>query len=128
MAEIIINSKTYEKGTNQAYLFKFYDGDGNLIFSKVGTTVRTVQVRIKEEIRQYRKNGFDVQTAVIESVFDCEDMPPEYFESYVRARYIAKSRKSYKVNDRFIQYDISVKEFQKIMRYARTYAKKWADE
>lgn len=122
------NTKVFEKGINQVYLFKFYDDDGNLIFSKVGTTTRTIEIRIKEEIRQYTKDGFIIGHAAVESVFDCGDMPPEYYENYIKSRYIAKSRESYQVNDRFIKYDISVKEFNKIFRYAKTFAKKWADK
>ena len=34
-----------------AYLFKFYDKDNNLVCSKVGTTTRTIAIRLDEELK-----------------------------------------------------------------------------
>lgn len=119
------NAEVFAKGINQVYLFKFYDNDGNLIFSKVGTTTRTIEIRIKEEIRQYTKSGFTIGRATVESVFDCGGVPPEGLESFIRWTFILRARKTYKVNDRFIGYDISTKEFNKFVRYALTRASKY---
>ena len=55
---------TFETGTKLCYLFKFYDSNGDLIFSKVGTTERTIRQRLTEEIKYYRKRGIDVNYAI----------------------------------------------------------------
>lgn len=101
----------YAKGTKLCYLFKFYDANGVLLFSKVGTTERGILVRIKEEMRKYKKSGFNVKGVAIESVIDCGEIPPEGPESAARSYFIAKNPKSFTKNDRFSRFDISVNEF-----------------
>ena len=100
----------FGNGTKLCYLFKFYDSEGNLLFSKIGTTERAILQRLKEEIRKYKKS-FDIYGVVIESVWDCGDIPPEGAESFVRAHFIKNNPTSYVKNDRFLKYDISVAEF-----------------
>ena len=94
----------------KVYLFKFYDEEGNLQFSKVGTTIRKVSQRLKEEIRSYRKN-FSIGYAVIESVFNCGDLPAEGAESYCRAKFIKQYPHTFQKNDRFMGIDIPVDDF-----------------
>lgn len=105
---------TFGKGTKQCYLFKFYDSNGNLLFSKIGTTERTIGVRLNEEINKYNKK-FDVYGVIIESVIDCKDIPPEGAESQLRAHFIKKYPNSYMKNDRFREVDIPVDEFNEIV-------------
>ena len=100
----------FAKGSKLCYLFKFYDSDGNLLFSKIGTTARTITTRLKEEIKQYSKN-YDIEGVVIESVIDCGDIPPEGAESEARAKFIQQCPSSYIKNDRFLEFDIAVEDF-----------------
>lgn len=104
----------FGKGTKLCYLFKFYDSNSNLLFSKIGTTERTIMARIKEEIRSYQKR-YDVLGVVIESVIDCGDIPPEGAESYARSEFIKRNPASYAKNDRFLGYDIPVEEFNSLV-------------
>lgn len=101
--------------TGKCYLFKFYDEKGDILFSKVGTTTRTIMERLKEEIRAYVKSDFDVRKAVVCSVCDCRDIPAEGAESYARAHFIKKYKVAFKKNDRFMGIDISTDDFNKII-------------
>lgn len=100
----------FAKGSKLCYLFKFYDSDGNLLFSKIGLTERAILTRLKEEIRQYNKK-YDIGTVTIESVIDCGDIPPEGAESEARAKFIQQCPSSYIKNDRFLGFDIAVEDF-----------------
>ncbi len=93
------------------YLFKFYDEDEKLICSKVGTTTRLPEERMKEELRYYRDHGIEVTDAEICSVIDCNGLPAEGAESYTRAMYIKKHPEAFCKNDRFFNVDIPVKSF-----------------
>lgn len=104
----------FAKGTKLCYLFKFYDSNGELLFSKVGTTERTIQQRLKEEINYYQKRGIDVAQATIESVFDTGDIEPEGAQDYAKGHYIRKFKKNYIRNDRF-SCDIDVDDFNTLI-------------
>lgn len=104
----------FAKGTKLCYLFKFYDGNGDLLFSKVGTTERTIKKRISEEINYYNNHGIDVWGATIESVFDTGDLEPEGAQDYVKSYYIKKYRNTYIKNDRF-RCDLDVNEFNELI-------------
>lgn len=99
-----------EEAGEKVYLFKFYDEVGDFLFTKVGTTTRKVSQRLKEEIKSYRKN-FSIGYAVIESVFDCGDLPAEGAESYCRAKFIKEFPNTFQKNDRFMGVDIPVVNF-----------------
>lgn len=86
-------------GTFQVYVVLFYDVDNNLIYSKPGTTKRTITKRVTEELTQYRKNG--VCSAKVVRLWDVGEMPPEGLESALRAYFIKKFPKNYVTNDRF---------------------------
>lgn len=100
----------------KCYLFKFYDNSDNLLFSKVGTTTRAVKTRLKEEIKAYRKSGFDIGKAEICKVIDCGDIPAEGAESFCRAVFIKQFPHTFKKNDRFMNVDIPTAEFTKIVK------------
>ena len=104
----------FAKGTKLCYLFKFYDSNGNLLYSKVGTTERTIRERLAREISDYRKGGHDVGYAVIESVINTSFYHPEGAESYVRAMFIKKFNDCFIKNDRFTC-DIDTNEFNKMV-------------
>lgn len=105
---------TFAKGTKICYLFKFYNSEGDLLFSKVGTTERTTQQRLKEEIIYYKKRSLDVAKAVIESVFDTGDLEPEGAQDYAKGHFIRKYKNCYIRNDRFAC-DIDVNEFNTLI-------------
>jgi hypothetical protein len=93
------NITPFPAGTFQVYVVLFYDADNNLIYSKPGTTKRTVTKRVTEELTQYRKNG--VCSAKVVRLWDVGEMPPEGLESALRAYFIKKFPKNYVTNDRF---------------------------
>ena len=98
------------------YLYKFYDENGSLICSKVGTTTRLPEERLKEEITYYRKHNIPVANAKICSVIDCGELPAEGAESITRALFIRKSPKAFCKNDRFFGVDIATRTFNKIVQ------------
>lgn len=98
------------------YLFKFYDSKGALICSKVGTTTRLPEQRLKEEIRYYQKHNIPVALTEICSVIDCEGLPAEGAESQTRAYFIRKHPKAFCKNDRFFGIDIPTKTFNTIVK------------
>ena len=106
-------------GRQLVYLFKFYDNKGNLVCSKVGTTTRLPEQRMKEELRSYQKSKDEkiasIRTAEICSVIDCGAIPAEGAESITRGMFIKKFPDKFKKNDRFIDVDIPVRTFNSIV-------------
>lgn len=102
-------------GRQLVYLYKFYYENGELICSKVGTTTRLPEQRLKEEIAYYRKHGIEVGDAKICSVIDCGAIPAEGAESYARAEYIKKHPAAFCKNDRFFGIDIPERTFNKLI-------------
>ena len=107
--------KELKGGKEYVYLFKFYDGTGKLICSKVGTTTRLPEQRLKEEIRYYRQHGIDVCETEICSVIDCGATPAEGAESHARGEFIKRYPKEFCKNDRFFGVDISTRLFNKLV-------------
>lgn len=104
---------TFARGTKLCYLFKFYDNNGELIYTKVGTTERTIRERLSEELRQYRKNC-DISHATVESVFDTGDLFPEGVQDYIKGVWMRKYNKYYVRNDRFTC-DIPTDDFNNLV-------------
>ena len=104
---------TFARGTKLCYLFKFYDNNGELIYTKVGTTERTIRERLSEELRQYRKNC-DISHATVESVFDTGDLFPEGVQDYIKGVWMRKYNKYYVRNDRFTC-DIPTDDFNSLV-------------
>jgi hypothetical protein len=102
-------------GRQLVYLYKFYYENGELICSKVGTTTRLPEQRLKEEIRYYQKHGIAVANVEICSVIDCGTIPAEGAESYTRAAYIQKHPEAFHKNDRFFGVDIPTRTFNKLV-------------
>lgn len=103
-------------GHQLVYLFKFYDEQQELICSKVGTTTRLPEERLKEEILYYRKHGIPVASTEICSVIDCGAIPCEGAESITRAAFIRKFPQAFKKNDRFFGVDIPTMTFNRIVK------------
>lgn len=103
-------------GRQLVYLFKFYDSDGKLICSKVGTTTRLPEKRLQEEVRYYTKHGIPVGSTEICSVIDCGAIPCEGAESVTRAAFIHKYPDAFCKNDRFFGVDIPARTFNTIVK------------
>jgi len=108
--------KVLRGGKQLVYLFKFYDSDGKLICSKVGTTTRLPEERLKEEIKYYQKHGIPVADTETCSVIDCGAIPCEGAESATRAAFIHKFPDAFCKNDRFFGVDIPVRTFNQIVK------------
>lgn len=93
---------TLDHANQKCYLFSFFDADDNLVCSKIGTTVRTIRERLREELNSDTYVKMGCVRAVINRVYDCGELPAEGLESYFRAKYIKKYPDSFKKNDRFI--------------------------
>lgn len=104
-----------DNAKQKCYLFTFFDADGNMICSKVGTTTRKVLQRLKEELRSdtYKKIG--CTKAIVNRVYDCGEIPAEGLESYFRAMYIRRYPQSFKKNDRFMNEWFDLKEADEIV-------------
>lgn len=99
------------EGQQTAYLFKFYTTDRTVpVFSKIGTTARSVNERLRREIGDYRKK-FDIRSVDVCKIYNCGDLPAESFESYLRALLIKDYPNTWKKNDRFFSVDVSTDRF-----------------
>ena len=103
-------------GRQLVYLFKFYDGQNELICSKVGTTTQLPEQRLAQEIKYYREHGIPVERTEICSVIDCGTIPAEGAESITRAAFISKYPDAFKKNDRFFGIDIPAITFNRIVK------------
>lgn len=92
----------------KCYLFRFYDEEQKLVCSKVGTTTKPILIRIKSELREYKK--LNVITCVIDRVYDCGKIPAEGMESYFRAEYIRRHPQEFRKNDRFFNVSFNLEE------------------
>lgn len=93
-------------GQQTTYLFKFYTDNSNVpVFSKIGTTAKSVNERLRQEIGEYRKK-FDIRSVDVCRIYDCGELPPESFESFLRCKLIKKFPGTWKKNDRFFGTDI----------------------
>lgn len=105
-----------EKNVQKCYLIEFFDENDESICSKVGTTTRTIQERVREELRSdtYKKMG--AVRCIIHRVYDCGKIPAEGLESLFRANYIRKYPNSFHKNDRFIKQKFDLAEADKICK------------
>lgn len=101
--------------TEKCYLFKFYGENNTLLFSKIGTTTRSIMARLKEEIKGYQRSHFLINKVEICSVIDCGNIPAEGAESILRATFIKEFPNSFRKNDRFFGVDIPTETFKNIV-------------
>ena len=113
--EILTNGRInlLDEADQKCYLFRFFDGEGNLVCSKVGTTTKPILIRIKSELREYEK--LNVVTCVIDRIYDCGHLPAEGMESDFRSKYIRKYPEAFRKNDRFFGVDIAPEVFDEIV-------------
>lgn len=103
-----------DDATQKCYLFSFFDSNDNLVCSKVGTTIRKVRQRLREELNSKTYQNMGCVRAVIQRVYDCGNTPAEGLESRIRAEYIKKYPNSFLKNDRFINTFFDLAEIDKI--------------
>ena len=103
--------------TEKCYLFRFYDEDDALVFSKVGTTTKKVLDRLKREMKEYEK--FGVVKAVIDRVYNCGNYPAEGLESLIRNVYIQEHPTAFHKNDRFFQVAFTPTQIDELYRSSR---------
>ena len=103
-------------GVEKCYLIEFFNEKFESIASKVGTTVRTVQTRIREELKSKTYQNMGAKYCVIHRVYDCGDIPAEGVESLFRAEYIKRYPASFCKNDRFIKEHFDYAEADKIFK------------
>lgn len=107
----VVYSCTKVEGEQLAYLVRLLDKNGNLMWSKVGTTTRTIEGRMGEHLRTYRKYG--IATIEVTKVWDCGEVDAEGVESFLRAKYIRKYPKTFERNDRFRNVEFDIEEADK---------------
>jgi hypothetical protein len=107
----IIKNKIEKEEEEKVYLLKFYNLENELVFSKIGTTKRDINTRINEHLRYYRKE-YGYLYCTLESVINCQNLPCEGAESYCRAFFIKKFPLAFKKNDRFVDVEIPVEDFE----------------
>ena len=112
--KITVNPHLEEIVGKQCYLFKFFDSNGKILFTKIGTTTRKYMTRLREEIRGYRKSGFDIASVHVADLFDCGKFPAEGYESLMRAKFIKQFPDTWHRNDRFFGVDIPVADFRAV--------------
>lgn len=95
---IIWECDPIDRECEQLYLIELLNARGELVWSKVGTTVRSTEKRMSEHLKYYMKDGI---TAIrVNKVWEC-DVDAEGFESFFRAYYIRKYPGTFQKNDRF---------------------------
>ena len=96
------------------YLVRLLDENDNLVWSKIGTTTRSVEQRMKEHLRDYKKRGYNVARCDVQRVYDCGNLSAEGLESEFRAKYIKKYPELYVKTDRF-KTEFDYEEAEKIV-------------
>lgn len=107
----VIYSCEKVEGNSLVYLLRLLDEEGNLVWSKVGTTTRTVEERMKEHLTYYRKHG--IKSIEVTKVWNCGEIDAEGLESFLRSKYIRKHPHTFYKNDRFAGIEFDIKEAEK---------------
>lgn len=105
-----IKAYRVEKGKHveQFYLIRLLDKDGELIYSKCGTTTVSTVTRMKQHLKYYYDYG--VRSIEVLRLWNCNDIPAEGLESKFRSMYIRRYPNSFKKNDRFTNIEFDLKE------------------
>lgn len=107
-------STNYPEGSQLVYLIRLLDRDGGLVWSKVGTTTRTMKKRMAEHLRYYKKYG--VASIEVTRVYDCGEIPAEGLESEFRSKYMRKYPGAFRKNDRFTGVEFDLTEADSIVQ------------
>lgn len=103
-----------EERAQKCYLIEFFNENDESVASKVGTTVRKVITRIREELNSDTYKNMGAVRCIIHRVYDCGTIPAEGLESFFRAMYIRKYPDSFCKNDRFIRQTFDLAEADRI--------------
>ena len=97
----------FADGVKQFYLIRLMDKNGKMIWAKIGTTERATEKRMGEHLRNFKKNG--VVKVIVDRVWNCGDMIPDYYESAFRAYFMrVQGYKAFVKNDRFLnEFDLT---------------------
>lgn len=102
-------------GAEMLYLFKFFTENlKEPLFSKIGTTTRSVDKRLREEIAYYIKHDLPITSVDVCKIVDCGEMPAECYESLMRGILMKKYPNTWHKNDRFFGVDVPTDEFMKL--------------
>ena len=104
----------YPNGAQLVYLIRLLSDKDKLIWSKVGTTTRAIDTRMREHLRYYKKAG--VAKVEVDRIYDCGELPAEGLESEFRAKYMRKYPNTFQKNDRFTSVEFDLIEADKIAR------------
>lgn len=100
------------KDAEQLYLFKFFTDNPIVpIFSKIGTTTRSVNERLREEIGYYLEHNLPIESVDVCKIVECGDMPAECYESLMRGILMKRYPGTWQKNDRFFGVNVPVDEF-----------------
>lgn len=101
------------KHVEQFYLIRLLDKDGELVYSKCGTTTVSTVERMKQHLKYYYDYG--VRSIEVLRLWNCNDIPAEGLESKFRSMYIRRYPDSFKKNDRFINVEFDLDEADRIV-------------
>ena len=104
----------YPNGAQLVYLIRLLDEKGKLIWSKVGTTARAIDIRMREHLRYYKKAG--AARVEVNRIYNCGELPAEGLESEFRAKYMRKYPNTFQKNDRFTSVEFDLIEADEIAR------------
>lgn len=115
-ATIVYNNVNcdYPNGTQLVYLIRLLDEKSKLVWSKIGTTTRKIDVRMKEHLRYYKKAG--IATIEVNRIYNCGNIPAEGLESAFRSKYMCKYPEAFRKNDRFTNVEFDLDEADSIVQ------------
>ena len=101
-------------GVQQCYLIRLLDRNKELVWSKVGTTVKPTQQRMAQHLDYYKKDG--IKFIEVVRLWDCNGVDAEGAESMFRAHYIMKHPGTFRKNDRFTGVEFDLDEADRLMK------------
>lgn len=90
-----------EDWEQKCYLIRLLNNQGELVWSKVGTTTKTIAQRMRQHLRYYAKYG--ITKLIVDRVYNTGEVPAEGLESMFRAEYMKHNPQAFRKNDRFYQ-------------------------
>lgn len=113
--DVLNNPHNYvlNRSNNYVYLIKFYDEENNFKMSKIGTTTRTLNARLKEHFRAntpYSRMG--ATKLIIDKIYVC-NRNPQGLEDRIRSELMLKY--TLEGRDQFIE-DIDWEDYEEIIQ------------
>lgn len=97
-------------GIQQVYFIRLLDHDGNLVWSKVGTTAKETTERMRGHLNYYNKKARTIGKIIVDGVFDCGSQQAEAYESYFRSKFMFQYPGTFRKNDRFEGIEFNMNE------------------